>query len=275
MPRTTGRGARKRSSSHASKAACLAPVGERLGSCERGCEPSPRWKYSSRAGPAVMHRNAAVKMVCSLHPGAAHLHRARRGPERDAGAPTAGESSGHAMSDPSARTYPYGKILRPWPREVWTPDNSEGGTMKTKEIQEDLVKRMQHWQKVERESVASTTKVLETDQPPAAPARPGDHPPRLRAARPHPAVHHRPRCEQAPRHALPRRPRRGLGAARPPPAARGPDGRRGEQPRWRRSAATRCSSRSTSWTSWSRTRRSTRRCCAPSTSVKRGLYPYA
>jgi len=33
--------------------------------------------------------------------------------------------------------------------------------MKTKEIQEDLVKRMQHWQKVERESVASTTKVLE------------------------------------------------------------------------------------------------------------------
>lgn len=33
--------------------------------------------------------------------------------------------------------------------------------MKTKDIQEDLVKRMQHWQKVERESVASTTKVME------------------------------------------------------------------------------------------------------------------
>jgi len=31
----------------------------------------------------------------------------------------------------------------------------------TKEIREDLVKRMQHWQVVERQSVASTTAVLE------------------------------------------------------------------------------------------------------------------
>lgn len=33
--------------------------------------------------------------------------------------------------------------------------------MTTKDIREDLVKRMQHWQKVERDSVASTTAVLE------------------------------------------------------------------------------------------------------------------
>ena len=38
--------------------------------------------------------------------------------------------------------------------------------MKTKDIQDDLVKRMQHWQKVERESVASTTSLLEQTKHP-------------------------------------------------------------------------------------------------------------
>ena len=38
--------------------------------------------------------------------------------------------------------------------------------MTTKQAREDLVKRMQHWQKVERESVASTTNVMgQTNHP--------------------------------------------------------------------------------------------------------------